>query len=66
MYFSMFQAILTWAMTMLLLANSVVILINIFDFPSSGLRHLVSFIAAVGLIFVTTVLMRYFNYTKRP
>lgn len=42
--------ILTWIMAALLVANSLVILVNIFNYPPSGMRLGLSFIAAAGLV----------------
>ncbi len=61
--------ILTWVMTVLLLGNSITILINIFDFPPSGMRHLISFVAAagavLGLMFIVMGILRYLDFPKR-
>jgi hypothetical protein len=42
--------ILAWIMAVLLVANSLVILINIFDFPATGMRHIISFVASLGVV----------------
>ena len=59
----------SWIIAVLLLANSFTILINIFDFPPTGIRHLVSFEAAtgvlVGLFFIILGVMRYLDFPKR-
>jgi hypothetical protein len=69
MIFSTFRIFLIWTMVILLLANSIIILVNIFDFPSSGMRHLISFIAAAGfvtvLVFLVSVLSRFLKFWKR-
>ncbi len=59
----------SWIAVMLLLANSLTILINIFDFPPTGIRHLVSFEAAagvlVGIFFIIMGVMHYLEFFKR-
>jgi hypothetical protein len=61
--------ILVWIIAVLLLANSLVILVNIFDFPVSGMRHFISFISALGLLasllFVIFSLLQLLNRSKR-
>lgn len=61
--------ILAWIISVLLLVNSSVILINIFDFPADALRHVVSFLAAVGaitsLVFIVATIFRRFDLTGR-
>ena len=61
--------ILSWIITILLLVNSAVILVNIFDFPADATRHVISFLAAVGvitgLIFVFTVILRRLDILRR-
>jgi hypothetical protein len=61
--------ILAWIITVLLLANSCVILANIFDFPANALRHLISFLAAMGvlagLVFILAGIVRRFDLLKR-
>jgi hypothetical protein len=42
--------ILAWIMAVLLLANSLVVLVNIFRFPTPGIRHIISFLSALGLL----------------
>lgn len=42
--------ILAWILAILLMVNSCVILANIFDFPANAMRHVVSFLAAAGVI----------------
>jgi hypothetical protein len=42
--------ILAWIMAVLLLANSLVVLVNIFRFPTPGVRHFISFLSALGLL----------------
>jgi hypothetical protein len=60
--------ILAWVIAVLLLANSVTILINIFDFPATGIRHLISFFAIAGFIssltFIVVWTLQYFNITR--
>lgn len=59
----------SWIVAVLLLANSFTILINIFDFPPTAVRHLVSFEAAagvlVGLFFIIMGIIRYLDFPKR-
>jgi len=61
--------ILAWIMAVLLLANSLVIIINIFDFPGTGIRHLVSFMSAlgilVGLLYIVLGILQFYNISKR-
>jgi hypothetical protein len=61
--------ILAWIITVLLLANSCVILANIFDFPANTLRHFISFLAAMGvlagLVFILAGIVRRFDLLKR-
>jgi hypothetical protein len=61
--------IFSWVIAVLLLANSFTILINIFDFPPTAMRHLVSFEAAagalVGILFIIMGVMRYLDFPKR-
>jgi hypothetical protein len=68
MFVSGLWIILAWIMGVLLLANSFVILINIFDFPATGLRHFVSFIAAAGvvagLLFIVIGISRYLSFPR--
>ena len=65
MSFSRSIVIIAWIMTALLLANSFVILINIFDFPPTGLRHFISFTASAGvlagLLFIVLTILRFFD-----
>lgn len=60
---------LAWIMAVLLLANSLVILINIFDFPATGIRHLISFVSALGigtgLMFIILGISQFFGFSKR-
>jgi hypothetical protein len=69
MVVSSLWVILAWIMAVLLLANSVTILINIFDFPATGIRHLISFVAAggviAGLMFILIGISRYLFFLKR-
>lgn len=61
--------IIAWIMAILLLANSFIIMINIFDFPVTGIRHLISFISALGivtgLIFIMLGISQFLGLTKR-
>ena len=41
--------LLAWIMAVLLIVNSLVILVNIFDYPVTALRHLFSFSSTIGL-----------------
>jgi hypothetical protein len=58
-----------WIMAMLLIVNSLVILINIFDFPVTGMRHLISFTSALGVIigfmFITLGISQFLSFRKR-
>ena len=69
MVLSIRWVLLAWIMDVLLLANSLVILINIFDFPATGIRHLISFIAALGflsgLLFIVPGIIQFLNRPKR-
>jgi len=60
--------LMAWIMALLLLANSVVIMLNIFDFPATGIRHLISFLSALGifsgLTFVTLGVLRLFGLSR--
>ncbi len=60
--------IIAWIMSVLLLANSLVILVNIFDFPATGLRHLISFVSALGvvtaLMFIVLGILQFFGSPK--
>ena len=42
--------IIAWIISILLLVNSSVILVNIFDFPANAIRHFISFLAAAGVV----------------
>jgi hypothetical protein len=68
MFVSSFWFVLAWVMAVLLLANSIAILINIFNYPATGTRHLISFIAIAGfiasLIFIADWISRYFNFPR--
>jgi|GEM_PF-2734219 len=61
--------ILAWIIAILLLANSSVILINIFDFPANVVRHIISFLAAAGLvtglIFILAGIIRRLDLLRR-
>ena len=61
--------ILAWVLAILLMANSCIILINIFDFPADAMRHVVSFLAAAGvfagLVFVIAGIVRRSNVLKK-
>ncbi len=61
--------ILAWIIAILLLANSSVILINIFDFPANAMRHIISFLAAAGtvtgLIFILAGIIRSLDLLRR-
>lgn len=61
--------ILAWILALLLLANSAVILGNIFDFPPTFARHVISFLAAAGIvagiIFILASIVRRFDLLKR-
>ena len=69
MFVSGLWVITSWITAVLLLANSLTIMINIFDFPPTGIRHLVSFEAAagvlVGTIFIIMGIMRLLGFPKR-
>jgi hypothetical protein len=57
--------IIAWIISILLLVNSSVILVNIFDFPANTLRHVISFFAAAGVltgfIFILAGIVRRFD-----
>jgi hypothetical protein len=61
--------LMAWIMALLLLANSVVIIINIFNFPATGIRHLLSFVSALGifsgLTFITLGILRLFGFPRQ-
>jgi hypothetical protein len=61
--------ILAWVLAVLLTANSCIILINIFDFPTNAMRHVVSFLAAAGvfagLVFIIAGIVRRSNMLKK-
>ena len=69
MVLSSIWVLLTWIMAVLLCANSLVILTNIFDFPATGMRHFISFISALGLLaglfFIIPGILQFLNPTKR-
>jgi hypothetical protein len=50
MLVSKIWVILAWIMAVLLLVNSLVILVNIFDFPATVARHLISLVSALGVV----------------
>jgi hypothetical protein len=62
------RVVLVWVIAVLLLANSITILINIFDFPATGIRHLISFIAIAGFIssltFIVVWVLQYLNIPR--
>jgi hypothetical protein len=61
--------ILAWILAILLMANSCIILFNIFDFPANAMRHLVSFLAAISvvasLIFIIAGIVRRSDILKK-
>jgi hypothetical protein len=69
MFVSSLWVLLAWIMAVLLLANSLVILINVFDFPTTGIRHLISFLSAMGIVtglmFIAVGISRFLGFHKR-
>jgi hypothetical protein len=44
------RTVFLWVVASLLLANALIILTNLLDFPPTPARHVISFVAACGLI----------------
>jgi hypothetical protein len=61
--------LLAWIMAVLLLANSLVIIVNIFDFPPTSIRHLISFVSALGIVtglmFIVFGISQFLSFPKR-
>ncbi len=60
--------IIAWIMAVLLIVNSSMIIFHIFDFSPSGIRHLVSFVATLGILtgflFGAFGILRFFNLSR--
>ena len=69
MFISGIWVFLAWIMAILLLVNCLVILLNIFDFPATGIRHLISFVSALGvvagLVFIVFGISQLLGFPKR-